>query len=71
MNWRMAPQSSSITEIRWFTVQSDLYDRFKKELAAEASIESEKAAGVLENDFIQKSARELLIKVIILSPAER
>jgi hypothetical protein len=66
-----APQSSSIAEIRWFTVQSDLYDRFKKELAAEASIESEKAAGVLENDFIQKSARELLIKVIILSPAER
>lgn len=64
-------QSSSITEIRWFTVQSDLYDRFKTELAAEASIESEKAAGALENDFIQKSARELLIKVIILSPAER
>ena len=66
-----APQSSSITEIRWFTVQSDLYDRFKKELAAEASIESEKAASAPENDFIQKSARELLIKVIILSPAER
>ena len=66
-----APQSSSITEIRWFTVQGDLYDRFKKELAAEASIESEKAAGALENDFIQKSARELLIKVIILSPSER
>jgi hypothetical protein len=66
-----APSLSSPTEIRWFSVQSDLYDSFKKELAAEASIESEKATAFLEKDARQKSARELLIKVIILSPADR
>lgn len=65
------PSLGSPTEIRWFSVQSDLYNSFKKELAAEASIESEKATGFLEKDARQKTARELLIKVIILSPADR
>ncbi len=62
----LAPQ---IAEIRWFSVQSELYDQFKKVLAAEAAIESEKTT--LENDFNQRPSRDLLIKVIILSPPER
>jgi hypothetical protein len=62
----LAPQ---IAEIRWFSVQSELYDQFKKVLAAEAAIESEKAT--LENDFNQRPSRDLLIKVIILSPPEK
>jgi hypothetical protein len=70
---RAAPAApgSPIAEIRWFSVQKGLYERFKKELAAEASIESEKPAPLRENDASQNPARELLIKVIILSPAER
>lgn len=64
-----ATLTPQIAEIRWFSVQSDLYERFKNELAAEASIESEKAA--FESDFDQKPSRDLLIKVIILSPLER
>jgi Putative zinc-finger/Predicted integral membrane protein (DUF2275) len=64
------PHSSFIREIRWFTVPVDRFDQFKKELAAEASIESERLLGVLENDLGQKTGRELLIKVTIVSPVE-
>jgi hypothetical protein len=63
-----ASQTNLITEIRWFTVTLDRFEEFKKELAAEATIESEKAPGVIENDFAQKTGRELVIKVNILSP---
>jgi hypothetical protein len=64
-----APASppSSIVEIRWFTVPVNSFAQFKTELAAEASIESERALRVTENDFSQKSGRELLIKINILS----
>ena len=65
------PQASAIAEIRWFSVQSDLYDRFKKELETEALIETEKPITLPEGDFSQKPSRDLLIKVIILSPVER
>lgn len=66
-------QSASINvrEIRWFSVPADQYDQFRKDLASEASIDSEKTIGVSERDFALKSNRELLIKVIIVSPAER
>ncbi|HYT54847.1 MAG TPA: DUF2275 domain-containing protein [Verrucomicrobiae bacterium] len=63
-----APKTSSLTEIRWFTVPIDHFEQFKKELAAEATIESERTPGVMENDFAQKTGRELLIKVNIISP---
>ena len=62
------PKTSSLTEIRWFTVPVDRFEQFKKELAAEATIESERTPGVMENDFAQKTGRELLIKVNIISP---
>lgn len=64
-------EGGRISEIRWFTVPAERYDQFRKELAAEAAIESEKAAGTLTNQFVSKSNRELLIKVIVLSPTER
>lgn len=66
-------QSASINvrEIRWFSVPANQYDQFRKDLASEASIDSEKSIGVSERDFALKSNRELLIKVIIVSPAER
>jgi putative zinc finger protein/predicted integral membrane protein DUF2275 len=63
-----APKTSSLTEIRWFTVPIDHFEQFKKELAAEATIESERTPGVVENDFAQKTGRELLIKINIISP---
>jgi Putative zinc-finger/Predicted integral membrane protein (DUF2275) len=66
-----APQESSISEIRWFAVPADRYEQFRKELVAEAAIESEKTIGAMERDFGLKSGRELLIKVIILGPAQR
>jgi len=66
-----APQVSSITEIRWFTVPAERYDQFRKELAAEAAIESEKKTAIMANELAAKSTPELLIKVIILTPTER
>jgi hypothetical protein len=63
-------QMRSMTE-RWFAVPSDRFEEFKKELATEAVIESERTVGVLDHEFAQKIGRELLIKVTILSPAER
>jgi len=64
-----AALTPQIAEIRWFSVQSDLYERFKKELAAEVLIEAEKES--FESDAGQRPSRDLLIKVIILSPSER
>jgi hypothetical protein len=63
-------RTSSIREIRWFTVAADRFEQFKKALEAEAIIESEKTPGVIEGDLAQKVARELLIKVTI-SPSEQ
>jgi hypothetical protein len=63
-----APPASSVVEIRWFTVAPEHYDYFRKDLAAEASIESEKSSTAKEKDFAFKSSRELLIKVTILQP---
>ena len=67
----LAPGASSITEIRWFTVPTERYDQFRKELAAEAAIESEKKTGGMASELATKSNRDLLIKVIILTPTER
>jgi len=66
-----ASQPSSIIEIRWFTVPVDRFEQFRKELTAEATIESERTPGVIENDLAQKIGRELLIKVNIVSPSDR
>jgi len=65
------PQPSSMTEVRWFTVRAEHYDQFKKELAAEAAIDSERPIGNMTSELGTKSNRELLIKVIILTPTER
>ncbi|MGE5215543.1 MAG: anti-sigma factor family protein [Chloroflexota bacterium] len=64
-------QNSSVVEVRWFSVPAERYEQFKKDLAAEATIESERTPGSAEKQFAVKSARDLLIKVMILSPAER
>jgi hypothetical protein len=64
-----ASRASSIREIRWFTVAADRFEQFKKALESEAIIESERTPGIIESDFAQKIARELLIKVTI-SPSE-
>jgi hypothetical protein len=65
-----APPAGSITEIRWFRVPAERYDQFRKELAAEAAIESEKAGG-MASELAMKSNRDLLVKVIIVGPGER
>ena len=65
-----APPVSSVSEIRWFTVPTEHYDQFRKELAAEAAIESEKKTGGMASELVAKSNRELLIKVIIVGPVE-
>ncbi len=61
-------QANPVVEIRWFTVAPEHYDYFRKDLAAEASIESEKSTAAKERDSAVKSSRELLIKVTILQP---
>ena len=62
--------ANQVVEIRWFTVAQQHYEQFKKELAAEAIIDSERSVAAKENDFGLKTPRELLIKVTIL-PSER
>jgi len=52
-------------------VPAERYDQFRKELAAEAAIESEKKTAIMANELAGKSTPELLIKVIILTPTER
>jgi hypothetical protein len=65
-----APSSSSV-EIRWFNVAPHHFEQFRKELAAEANIDSEKAIAAAEKELAAKSPRDpLLVKVIIL-PSER
>lgn len=66
-----APQPNSLTEVKWFTVPAERYDQFKKELAAEATIDSERPIGSMTNDLSAPSNRDLLIKVIVLTPLER
>ena len=65
---QITPPASSIVEIRWFTVAPEHYSHFRKDLAAEANIESEKSAAAKEKDPAISSSRELLIKVTILQP---
>jgi hypothetical protein len=60
--------ASSVVEIRWFTVAAEHYEYFRKDLATEANIESEKSTVAKEKDSDVKSSRELLIKVTILQP---
>ena len=62
--------SSSIVEIRWFSVAPHHLEEFRKELAAEAHIDSEKGPATDERDSAAKSARDLLVKVVIL-PSDR
>jgi hypothetical protein len=62
--------ANQVVEIRWFTVAPQHYEQFKKELAAEAVIDSEKSVAAKESDFGLKTPRDLLIKVTIL-PSER
>ena len=65
------PQANSLTEVKWFTVPAERYDQFKKELAAEATIDSERPIGSMTNDLSARPNRDLLIKVIVLTPLER
>jgi hypothetical protein len=57
-----------MVEVRWFTVKPEHYEYFRKDLAAEANIESEKTTGTREKETALKSSQELLIKVLILQP---
>ena len=65
-----AAPSSSIVEMRWFGVPADRYEQFRKDLAAEAHIDSERSLSGGDKESLPKSSRDLLIKVIIL-PSDR
>ena len=59
----------SIAEIRFYNVAAEHFEIFKKDLAAEANIESEPKNTAKELDAAKQTDRQLLIKVTIL-PAE-
>ena len=63
--------NNSPLEILWFSVPYDRYEQFKKELAAQASVESEIPVAVKEKDASFITDRSLSIKVTVLPPAER
>jgi hypothetical protein len=60
----------SIAEIRYYNVAPEHFDIFRKELAAEANIESEPKVVMKELEAARQADRQLLIKVTIL-PAEQ
>ncbi|HKY08485.1 MAG TPA: zf-HC2 domain-containing protein [Candidatus Binatia bacterium] len=65
---RSIAPATPVVEIRWFTVLPEHYEYFRKDLAAEANIESEKSNTARERDAAAKSSHEFLIKVTILQP---
>jgi hypothetical protein len=64
-----AAPSSAIVEMRWFGVPADRYEQFRKDLAAEAHIDSERSLSGADRES-QPRSRDLLIKIIIL-PSDR
>ena len=60
----------SIAEIRFYNVAPEHFDIFKKELAAEANIESEPRITAREVEAANQGDRQLLVKVTIL-PSDR
>lgn len=65
-----AAAASAIVEVRWFSVAPHHFEEFRKELAAEASIDSEKGPASDDPNASLRPARNLLIKVVIL-PSDR
>jgi hypothetical protein len=63
-----APNTAPMAEIRFYNVDPEHYEFFKKELASEAIIESESKAAGKEKE-VALADRQLLIKVTILPPA--
>jgi hypothetical protein len=59
----------SVGEIRFYNVAAEHFETFKKELAAEANIESEPKYTAQELEAANHADRRLLVKVTIL-PAE-
>jgi hypothetical protein len=68
LEFRAIVPATPVVEIRWFTVLPEHYEHFRKDLAAEANIESEKSNAARERDSAAKASREFLIKVMILQP---
>jgi predicted integral membrane protein DUF2275/putative zinc finger protein len=62
--------ASSVLNILWYTVPQDQYEQFKKELAAQAQIESEVPIGIKDKASSFRSEGPLFIKVIVLAPSE-
>jgi len=63
--------NNSPLEILWFSVPYDRYEQFKKELAAQAIVESELPVAVKEKEASFIADRPLSIKVTVLPSAER
>jgi hypothetical protein len=62
--------ASSVLNILWYTVPQDQYEQFKKELAAQAQIESEVPIGIKDKASSFRSDGPLFIKVVVLAPSE-
>jgi hypothetical protein len=58
----------SIAEIRFYNVAAEHFEIFKKDLAAEANIESEPKTTAKELEAAKQADRQLLVKVTILPP---
>lgn len=63
--------NNSPLEILWFSVPYDRYEQFKKELAAQAIVESELPVAIKEKETSFIADRPLSIKVTVLPSAER
>jgi hypothetical protein len=60
--------SGSIVDVLWYTIPQDRYDQFKKELSAQATIESENVLGAKDKQSSFRADAPFYVKVIVLSP---
>jgi hypothetical protein len=65
---RPEKQSGSIIDVLWYTVPQDRYERFKKELSGQATIESENVIGAKDKQSSFRSDGPFYVKVIVLAP---
>jgi hypothetical protein len=64
-------QSDSITDVLWYTIPQGRYEQFKKDLSAQANIESENVIGAKDKQSSFRADAPFYVKVIVLSPHSR
>jgi hypothetical protein len=68
---RPGTPSDTVIDVLWYTIPQDRYDQFKKDLSAQATIESEVVLGAKDKHSSFRFDAPFYVKVIVLSPTPR